>query len=545
MLWLLACWVADDVPDGEGPDSEAVDSEADTDPDSELDDTEDTACDLLDFFWDLDGDAWGGEAGSACELPDEAVLTGGDCDDGDQTVFPGAADTWYDGVDSDCAGDADDDADGDGQRPPEHYADGTDCDDQDPSVYLDAPEVCDEVDSDCDGLIEHCLVLGESEGDFSLIGAEGQRVGAALFVVDVDGQPGVEVLVGSWEVGTELSSVYLVRPTEAGLVSDGSIASIDEAEGGHRVGAIGGGSVDIDGDLQQDLVLVDYGGAYGAGRVELYLGPVAGQPVPTEAWEGDSSERGLMAEVSEDVDGDGLGELLVFGSDGGRGELWSGPLDGAAIGLGSGVYGVRSGDIDGDGLAEVGLGRPELGVAFFLEDPTADVEVEDADLVIGSDSYYGIGRSYGDLDGDGHVDLVLHNYDTAGSVWVFLGPLDADRDDASADAWSHGSEGDKLGFDVAIVPDMDDNGTSELAISAPGVGLGTVAVWLDAPSGALDTETAPLRLRSPASSGFYGVRLAGGDVDGDGCAELFIGDVASTVGGAAAGELFVLLGGVL
>ena len=44
-----------------------------------------------------------------------------DCDDADATVFPGATDTWYDGVDQDCAGDNDYDFDGDGQ-PNQHMA---------------------------------------------------------------------------------------------------------------------------------------------------------------------------------------------------------------------------------------------------------------------------------------------------------------------------------------------------------------------------------------------------------------------------------------
>ena len=34
-----------------------------------------------------------------------------DCDDDDETVFPGATETWYDDVDQDCAGDSDFDAD--------------------------------------------------------------------------------------------------------------------------------------------------------------------------------------------------------------------------------------------------------------------------------------------------------------------------------------------------------------------------------------------------------------------------------------------------
>ncbi len=51
-----------------------------------------------------------------------------DCDDDDPTVYPGAPDAWYDGIDSDCAGDDDFDADLDGFPHPD------DCDDEDPAV---------------------------------------------------------------------------------------------------------------------------------------------------------------------------------------------------------------------------------------------------------------------------------------------------------------------------------------------------------------------------------------------------------------------------
>ena len=57
-----------------------------------------------------------------------------DCDDGDATVHPGADETWYDGVNSDCDMSDDDDQDGDG------VAVGLDCDDTDASV-TDCPEV--------------------------------------------------------------------------------------------------------------------------------------------------------------------------------------------------------------------------------------------------------------------------------------------------------------------------------------------------------------------------------------------------------------------
>ena len=73
-----------------------------------------------------------------------------DCDDDDATVHPGAADVWYDGVDSDCRGDSDYDADADGHDATRF--DGDDCDDQDSEVSPSAQEIWyDGVDQDCSG----------------------------------------------------------------------------------------------------------------------------------------------------------------------------------------------------------------------------------------------------------------------------------------------------------------------------------------------------------------------------------------------------------
>ncbi|GDX81061.1 hypothetical protein LBMAG42_28720 [Deltaproteobacteria bacterium] len=70
----------------------------------------------------------------------------GDCDDADPTVHVGAVDAWYDGVDSDCDGNDDNDADADGSPVPD------DCDDADAEANPGAIEAAgDARDADCDG----------------------------------------------------------------------------------------------------------------------------------------------------------------------------------------------------------------------------------------------------------------------------------------------------------------------------------------------------------------------------------------------------------
>ena len=142
---------------------------------------ENDAVDTTDWYMDADNDGFGTGtlAQPSCEPVSGRADNDADCDDGDATISPSAAEIC-DGIDNNCDGDTDEDsstdavlwykdADGDGQGnsvvpitstgpsctpAPSSYVDNTDdCDDLDATVYLGATELCDGLDNDCNGAI--------------------------------------------------------------------------------------------------------------------------------------------------------------------------------------------------------------------------------------------------------------------------------------------------------------------------------------------------------------------------------------------------------
>ena len=128
----------------------------------------------------------------ACDGPGEALAAqgSGDCDDDESAIHPEAEELVGDEVDSNCDG-AERcyvDGDGDGFRDAGSQVDSTDanchdageaaawdregdCDDADPDVHPHADELCNEVDDDCDGIVDGPEALdtelwyGDSDGD--------------------------------------------------------------------------------------------------------------------------------------------------------------------------------------------------------------------------------------------------------------------------------------------------------------------------------------------------------------------------------------------
>ncbi len=101
-----------------------------------------------DFDQDLDGF-------DTSELPGRAGATGTDCEDEDAEAYPGASEIYYNGVDNDCDGGSDYDADGDGFDHDEYISTGTDCNDGRAEVNPAANEACGTTyDDNCDGELD-------------------------------------------------------------------------------------------------------------------------------------------------------------------------------------------------------------------------------------------------------------------------------------------------------------------------------------------------------------------------------------------------------
>jgi predicted outer membrane repeat protein len=107
------------------------------------------ATDAIDWYADLDEDTYGDveNTSTSCTQPDGHVEDSTDCDDADPLIYPGAEETYYDGIDGNCDPSDEFDADGDGDDS-SNYG-GTDCDDQNVAIYGAAPEICDGFDNDC------------------------------------------------------------------------------------------------------------------------------------------------------------------------------------------------------------------------------------------------------------------------------------------------------------------------------------------------------------------------------------------------------------
>ena len=500
----------------------------------------------------LDDDCSGGEdTGYDCD--EDGYARAEDCDDEDAAVNPGAEDTWYDGVDANCDRADDYDQDADGHATP--AGGGTDCDDLEPTVNEDADEIWDGLDNDCDGGVDvlssydwtatwrsdgadtetsfglgfatssdvsgdgiRDAVIGvpgthESNGRVYVVAwGEGSRDAGAEALATIEGNDTIELgmSVLSADDGSGGQLLVVGAPDQAGLVNGGGLYVFASASGALTTADAsalvtfpyaGGGLAEWqDGDGPGRVVVSSYGVAATGSTVAMYavesLSAGADLALTDSVWTfsgtGDFYDMGLAG----DLDGDGLSELGIGNagySDAPRAAIATGPdlLGGVSEGLpattgfvGAMVLGGLS-DVDGDGLDE-----------WLISDTTADGDATAAGVVYvvaGADALVG-----------GVVGNIAHA--------TVTGDLENGNMRAAS---THG--------------DLDGDGVPDLLVCSPGDNVNPVTGWCRyvsgtdiATGGTLAPTAGTPSFDSNRSDDVFGWDAWVEDIDADGDADLWL-----------------------
>lgn len=201
---------------------------------------------------------------------------------------------------------------------------------------------------------------------------------------------------------------------------------------------------------------------------------------------------------------------------------------------------VGPGDLDGDGRDDVVVLAPGGGgaVGVVRGGWTGDLRLDEGDgLLLGTDGLDSV-ASVGDIDGDGAPDLAVGSRSAgagAGAVWIWTGPLDGTATTDGTPIRLDGTSPWAAGI-VGGGGDVDGDGDADLLVAAPNEG--DVFLVRGPVSVAASLEARGTEIRG-AGSGVSEVHIVG-DLDGDGLDDVVVG----SPGRSSSGRVWVLHGPV-
>jgi len=430
------------------------------------------------------------------------------------------------------------------------------------------------------------VYLGTSAGledtpsiEWQPVDQEDARFGAAVAAAgDVDGDGLGDVVVGA-PGATNVSGTVEGRAYV--FTGAGEVWSNDPTDHqGAEFGAAVSGAGDVNGDGYADVIVGAPQYLDGKGAAYLYLGSASGlgaasEPLRPTTWS--TPEVGFSVAGAGDLNGDGYADVVVGsptslsgmgGSEYGAVHVYRGSADGLApsplallgaqTGQDFGAAVAGAGDVDGDGLADLLVGSPSFdgnnnneGLAELFSGDVTLGNPQQVTLFDGLNDQARLGKvvsRVGDLDGDGFDDIALGapNQPGAqsqqGAVYVVKGRADvAELVIEDGDVLAPANQLNAF-FGVAIAGgDLDGDGKNELVIGASGmsgsvVGEGVVYVYY----GNGTTNSVVLE-GDEKLGGLFGDELAVVDLDRDGYAEVLVGAPASDFAGSP-GRVYVFAG---